>query len=115
MKILKSILSLALLLSASALLQLGTVEADAKVDGFFKEDLVKEGYFAETASPVENLNKNSRPSFFITREERRANPAKAPSNNIEIPQHSIRMRSRTIGFPTSWGQSVYSSGILVSQ
>ena len=115
MEILKIISIIFLLNFAFILIQPDSVVADAKVDGFFRENLVKEGYFARTSSLDENLKKTSRPSFFISREERRINPTKAPSNNIALPKHSIRLRSSTLGFPTPWGQSSYSSGILVTQ
>ena len=90
-------------------------KADAKVDGFFKESLVKEGYFPDSQLQAQKSIKESRPSFFISREERRLNPDKAPSNNIVLPQHSIRLRTQSIGIPTRWGNQVYSSGVLINQ
>ena len=82
--------------------------ADAKVDGFFKESLVSGGFFEDRP----DLNKasvdaKSEPqTFFISREERKLHPEKAPSNNIHLPQQVFRVRSRSIGFPNGWTSNV---------
>ncbi len=61
------------------------VLADARVDGFFKEDMVTQGMFDDHRHIREIQPESSRrDSFFITREERRRNPERAPSNSIQM-------------------------------
>lgn len=67
-------------------------QADAKVDGFFKEDHVTSGMFEQDRHISEmQVEKANKESFFITREERRRNPEKAPSNNIVIERPTVRV------------------------
>jgi hypothetical protein len=91
------------------------VSADAKVDGFFRESLVKGGFFENNPEINKNKETVEKETFFISREERRLNPQKAPSNSIKLPDHSIRMRTRSIGQPGLWGAPVYTESELLSQ
>ena len=89
--------------------------ADAKVDGFFRESLVKGGFFENNPEISKSKEIREKDTFFISREERRLNPEKAPSNSIKLPDHSIRMRTRSIGRPGLWGAPVYTESELLSQ
>lgn len=80
------------------------VLSDARVDGFYATDFVTSGYFkdkefakttvGETQNPAQTRNK-----FFISRQERLAHPERAPSNNIKIPQTTIRVSNRLVCLP----------------
>lgn len=108
----RKVFCLTLLMSSNFVL------ADAKVDGFFRENLVTEGYFSnegKSAGTPASLEATNDASFFISREERRLNPEKAPSNNIRIPQHRVRIRTQTLGYPTLWGRESSTIGNIFSQ
>lgn len=88
--------------------------ADAKVDGFFRENLISEGFFPKKDALGENQvdQEAIKPErFFISREERRINPDKAPSNNIKLPQDTIKVRTQTLGIPAPYGSRIYNSNI----
>jgi hypothetical protein len=70
-----------------------SVFADAKVDGFFKEDMVTHGMF-EGDRHIEEMkaDDSGRDTFFISREERRRHPERAVSNSIEPVPPSLRLR-----------------------
>ncbi len=81
-----------------------SVLSDARVDGFYATDFATSGYFkdkefAKTTVGETNDTRQSRKKFFITRQERLANPDRAPSNNIKIPQTNIRVSSRLVCLP----------------
>lgn len=70
--------------------------ADAHVDGFFPSDFVAGGMFEQNDLISEEVKSSrKRESFFITREERRRNPEKAPSHSIQIEQRpNVRISNR---------------------
>jgi len=70
--------------------------ADAHVDGFFPRDFVAGGVFEQNDLISEEVKSSrKRESFFITREERRRNPEKAPSHSIQIEQRpNVRISNR---------------------
>jgi hypothetical protein len=69
------------------------VYADAKVDGFFREDMVTRGMF-EGHRHIEEIqpDHSRKETFFISREERRRHPERAVSNSIEPVPTSLRFR-----------------------
>jgi hypothetical protein len=69
------------------------VFADAKVDGFFRQDMVTSGMF-EGDRHIEEIqpDNSGRETFFISREERRRHPERAVSNSIEPVPPSLRLR-----------------------
>ena len=80
------------------------VLSDARVDGFYDSDFVRSGYFkdkefAKAANVDTQDSTQYRKKFFISRQERLANPERAPSNNIKIPQTTIRVSNRIVCLP----------------
>jgi hypothetical protein len=68
------------------------VLADAHVDGFFREDFVKGGVFETHKDIVDSRRRQQgRETFFISREERRRNPEKAPSHSIVVERPTLRV------------------------
>ena len=100
----KYLISITLILT-----NLSLVFADAKVDGFFPEKLVKEGFFN---NKPDLATKSDTPRFFISREERRLNPNKAPSNNIVVPRQVFRVSSRPVILPNGSITDVWSAGLV---
>ncbi|HMO18218.1 MAG TPA: hypothetical protein PKA63_08035 [Oligoflexia bacterium] len=79
-----------------------SVHADARVDGFFRDDLVREGFFGDNQEIREDKNDVRRPeSFFISREERRRNPNKAPSSSIKVERPQVIIRQGAY-YPYPW-------------
>lgn len=86
--------------------------ADARVDGFFGDSLVKDGFFAERS----DIKKESpRPRFFISREERRLHPENAPSNSITIPRNVYRVSNRPAILPNGGMSDIWSVGVSQHQ
>ncbi len=85
--------------------------ADTKVDGFFPEDFVSKGYFGDRPG-FEASAQSTRPKFFISREERRLHPERAPSNNIYIPRNYVRVRNQPVIFSNGAIANVWSTGIV---
>lgn len=79
-----------------------TVIADARVDGFFPENLVTGNYFPEENAAESSVSSQSKDTFFITREERRRNPSKAPSNNITTSPNVFRVRTNSYDVRNPW-------------
>ncbi len=100
-----------ILFTLAIIFYLSPLTADTRVDGFFPESLVQKGYFADREeSTPEKIT--VRPKFFISREERRLHPDKAPSNSIQIPRHVVRVSNRPFISSNGAIGSIWASGIF---
>ena len=102
-----------LLILLTSILYIAPLSADTKVDGFFPEDKVKEGYFKGKPG-FENQEEAStnKHRFFVTREERRLHPELAPSNNIVVPKRAVRVSSVPVVTSNGVITNVWTAGIV---
>ena len=96
-----------------SILYLTPVSADASVDGFFRENLVREGFFKDKAGfAPEADTRTEKHAFFISREERNLHPELAPSNNIKIPRRSVRVSNRPVVLSNGNITNIWTTGII---
>lgn len=86
----------------------GLVSADTKVDGFFPEETVRDGFFKNRPDIA---TKAETPKFFISREERRLHPDRAQSNKIVVPSNVVHVSSRPVILPNGTISDVWSVGV----
>ena len=102
------------LIILTSILYVAPLSADAKVDGFFPEDKVREGYFKDKPG-FENIAESKKDRFFITREERRLHPELAPSNNIKVPKRAVRVSSVPVVTTDGNITNIWTAGVVNKQ